>query len=49
MTPTQLWQEFLAINPSRRPGPLGRKLIDWLIWWLEASKPQPALPMHSTQ
>lgn len=34
---------------NQRPGLLGRKLIDWPIWWLEASKPQPALPMPSTQ
>ncbi len=37
MTPTQLWQEFLAINSQAGPEPeawaLGRKLIDWLIWW----------------
>lgn len=35
MTPTQLWQEFLAINPQAGPEPeawaFGRKLIDWLI------------------
>ncbi len=53
MTPTQLWQEFIAINPQAGPEPeswaFGAEADDWLIWWLEASKPRPALPMPSTQ
>ena len=40
MTPTQLWLEFLAINPQAgsEPDPwaFGRKLIDWPIWWPRA-------------
>ncbi len=50
--PTQLWQEFLAINSQAGPEPESwafaeaDRLADLVA---RGIKPRPALPMHSTQ